>query len=121
MDGLLHSTTTNGMPFTNSTRSGTMNCLALLKPGGQSTRYWLMTVKRFVGWCVPVDVAEGSDRARRPSRAGPRRSALDQQLSGLLVGLHELVRAEPGDGGHGFRQAGVVQPRRAIGAGVKGA
>ena len=48
MDGLLHSTNTSGTPFTSSTRSGTIKALALLKPGGHATRYWLITVKRLL-------------------------------------------------------------------------
>ena len=43
MYGLLHSTTTSGMPFTNSTTSGTMNFLAC--PPGSSTRNWLIARK----------------------------------------------------------------------------
>jgi hypothetical protein len=46
----------------------------------------------------PSRCSGSSGRARRPSRAGPRPSAAQQQLGGGLVGLHQLVRGDAGDG-----------------------
>ena len=90
---VLHSTTTSGMPFTSRTRSGTTKALPLLKPGWQSTRYWLITVKRLLAGVSQFDVRLAAPAV--PAGQAFYRQPTDQEGGGLLVGL--AVRAQPGD------------------------
>ena len=85
--GLLHSITTSGMPFTKSTMSGMMKSRPPAAQGG-STRNWLTTRKSLRSGCSKSMKWTGWSRPL-PSRAFYLR-ALEQQVHGLLVGLHEL-------------------------------
>ena len=94
LPGFLHSTSTSGMPFTNSTSSGTMNFLPWVP--GMSTRNCETTTKSLCAGMLPVDVLDPLVPAAVPARQTLYRDPVEQEVGRLLVRLQQARCADPG-------------------------
>ena len=67
-----------------------------------------------VARCFPINVLDRLTPPTVPARKTTHSNSLEQQLGGLLVGLHQLGGTKAGDRGNGFADALVIQPRLSI-------
>ena len=107
----MHSITTSGMPFTNSTMSGTMKVAAarLIDPE-------LVDRQELIAFRMrQIDVANGLVPPAIPVRPAIHRRARAQQIARLLVPLHQLDGAQPLQVVHRVVDPALIQPGLAVG------
>ena len=117
LPGFLHSTSASGMPFTNSTSSGTMNFLPCVP--GMSRRNCETTTKSLLSGCSQSMYR--TRWSRPPSQPGSPSTVipLSRRSGGLLVRFQQARRADPGQGVDRLVQTFLSQPGIAAGAAVE--